>query len=348
MTFTFPKNVLQTYRGLEIFGSILVTLIYSFGFLDTPDYLNYVTDWMGQGYTFSLISDPLARVYYSLFPNDLEYSVLAVALPLLLFLYFSAGLKFYPTLMVLSMHPIIYGALVNPRFFFAVTIFVYSIVCCVRLRFVVSFILAIVSVSLHLGVGLLAPLLLFLFLGGFSRMSSLLILLLIAGLVLLGFGNLNMANLFGILEYRLEYALDEGSGQAKNYLHLYFFSIFLLWVSLSKRKEDTQDCRILFLISLLGVLVCLFSFFYYNLMLSRVLHGLSFISVCFAFRCFRGGAQKASIFLYFGCSPISLLFVYPGFYFSDYWMFGVISIIVTLILIFYLLNFISNKGVGIE
>jgi hypothetical protein len=345
MAFNFPKHLLKPYRSLEIFGIIIVTLIYSFGFLDTPDYLNYVTDWLGQEYSLNLISDPLARIYYSLFPVDLEYSVVSVALPLLLFLYFSAGLKFYPSLMVLSLHPIIYGALVNPRFFFAVTIFVYSIVCWSRSRFVVSSVLALVSVSLHLGVGILTPLLLLL--GNFSRMGSLLILLLITGLVFLGFSNLNMTNLFSILEYRLEYALDQGSGQAMNHLHLYFFSILLLWVSLSKPKEESQDYKILFLISLLGVLACFFSFFYYNLIVSRILHGLSFISVCFAFRCSRGNAQKASI-LYFGCSPISLLFVYPGFYFSGYWMLGVISIIVMLTLIFYLLKFISNKGVGIE
>lgn len=332
--FTENSSIFSRVGGL--FFMVIIVLFFSLGFQDTPDYSNYFNDWLGEKSVLNIFSDPLARIYYSLFYKDLISSAIAICLPLLFFLYLSARLRFLQSLLVLSMYPVIFGSIINPRFFFAVTIFSYSLIYLSSSFFIISVLMLIVALTLHLGVGLLIPLYFALFLRGRGKISFAVSLIFVISLVLTNsFSNLDF---FSGLDYRLEYALDGASVNKMNFIHTYFFLTLAFWMGSRSFDNKSSDFQILFFVVLFGLAFCLSSIFFYNLMISRILHGLSFIAVIFAFRVTEFKFGKSYI-LFFASIPISLSFTYPGFYFSGYWIFGIILGITMFLVIIYLCFF---------
>ncbi len=330
--YTFSFNSFFNLLLLFIF-----LVFYVFGFVYTPDYKNYMSEWFGTGYDYGSFSDPLARFYYSFFSSNKFISPLALIPPLILYIYASTAFKLLPSLILLSMHPVIYGSLVNPRFFFASVFFTYSLILLTKSRFITSTIFLLISFSTHLGLGLLLPLYLLIFLFKINKSKFSLLFLIITTAIFILIGYLDIYQLLDIFEYRLEYAIDEDSGASMSYLHLIFFITLISWLNLNKFNSDKINIVVLRSIVFSGLIVCILSFVHYNLMISRILHALSFIAVCFSFRCCTDTRKLLFLSLFF--LPVSFLLVYPGFYFYNYYMFFIFNFIFIITISFYIFAF---------
>ncbi|OWS71982.1 hypothetical protein CBI30_03880 [Polynucleobacter aenigmaticus] len=124
------------------------------------------------------------------------------------------------------------------------------------------------------------------------------------------------SDILALFDYRTKFAFITDSGESKPLLHFYYFVILFLFLHKFRYKID-KDCKsILYGIITFAFVCLLISFFMYNLLLSRVLHGLSILSIFFFFRGFLSYGIPPLIFISL-LFPISIYMTLSGFYFEN-------------------------------
>lgn len=246
---------------------------------------------------------------------------------LFIFLISSSSDSFLKILFSISAYPLIMNALITPRFFSALVVIIFSIEFIRRNEVSKCLFAFIFACGLHLAAVLFLPLI---FLIRFNRyIKFFLIFMIILCTALISLQSV-LWDFYSIYHYRIsEIGFDEVE-KSKSYLHYFTACILLFFLYNSGKSVDI--CKLLIAVYS-GCII--FSFFYYDLLISRVFHGLSIITLYYLVRSINV-SSKSFIILTLLISPVGLLLTLPRFgYFNTIYGFY-LDLFVYIMLILYL------------
>ena len=285
-----------------IFFTLFISTAFSFLFYLTPDYNNYHLDWfLGD---ISLSSDFFSRIIFW----GVGFLGLPEFIPVMLFLFifliFSSSDSILKILFSISAYPLMMNALIMPRFFSAMVVIIFSIEFVRRNEAYKCFFAFLFACGLHLAAIIFFPIVFLIRLNRYKIFYVVLVAILSA--VLMSIQSI-LLDFYSFNYYRLsEIGLDEIE-KSKVYVH--YFTAFVFLFFLHKSHKFVDICRVLIASYSVGILI---SFFYYDLLISRVFHGLSIITLYYLVKCI-SVRSVSFIILTLLVSPVGLFFTLPRF-----------------------------------
>lgn len=338
---------MQFFTLSSLLKNLLILLFLSFfahNFIYTPDYFNYSRDWFVNSLYFD--SDPFSRlIFQSIEIFDLPHETFIF---LVMFLTIFIVLKIRSLTMALRFamcYPVFFNSLITPRFFFAILL-IYSVGRMIKRSksIIIISLLTILAISTHLASGVFIPIIIFIYHKDKISFKTLLFFLSLLVFLIVIFYN-EFIILFELHIYRTEHIGNEEEEKSRPYIH-YITTTSILLLSHLIKLDPTIKKRY-FLISFVVIFL---SFFYYDLIISRIFHALGVLMLLELFNHIRTEFHFNRIFikyLYILILPTILLTNSTDLFSSYYpllFSIGTAFLILTFDLVFYLTIFLRSNN----
>ncbi len=333
-----PSTKINPNLFIKYIFLIGLVVPYACLFIYTPDYLNYVNDWFDG--SLLLYSDPLARLYYMLFSEASIIHVLSILIPLLVYVGYSSHLSMCRSILVMLAYPVLYLSLQNPRYFIATILMLFALIMLIHKKLYASTLMVLLSAGFHFGSFVILPFYIYVLFKKLPLKFVIAMLLIGAFSIFLFF----YYDIYSLVEYRFEFAFENEDEKSKPYVHYITFLTLVVWFIIYDVKIPSSIRQLT--IPLINFYICLIaiSFFWYNLIISRLFHSLG-IFVVYIIVASHLNVYKTTWFCLVAFIPVSFAFLLDGHYFSnDVAAYYYIFLLMLLAVLLFLKRLTNNVG----